>query len=101
MLVRLFCWNVAFLLVVSGWGQSIPAPQRVDDLIARASEFRRLLAAGDRVKASQLVVESKRKEFLNKSAEPLEKVRLIGLDFIDKDHVSIRVTGQALVAAGA
>jgi hypothetical protein len=76
------------------------APQRLDDLLTREAAFRHYLAAGDRVKASELVVASKRKDFLNQPPAALENFQLVGIDFVDKDHVSVRVTGQNVVSGG-
>src|SRR5262249_41671588 len=51
-------------------------------------------------KASEYVITSKRKDFLNKPASPLDNVRPIGFDFVDKDHVLVRVTGQTVISGG-
>jgi hypothetical protein len=82
-------------------GQGSDTPQRLDDLMTREIQFRRVLATGDRVKASEYVLASKRKDFLNKPTTSLQDVKIIGVDFADKDHVHVRITGQTVVATGS
>src|SRR5262249_55792864 len=89
-----------FLFLGTLQAQSLQTPVHMDDLLKRASTFRQLLAAGDRVKASEFVIATKRKDFLNKPPSPLENIRIVGLDFIDKDHTSVRVTGQTIMSGG-
>src|SRR5437868_2127646 len=73
-------------------------PQRVDDLLRRASEFLRALSSGDRVKASEMVALTKRKEFLNYPPKtPLDDAKLTRMDFVDKDHVYLQVTGKGMI----
>jgi hypothetical protein len=100
MIPRVVCLILVLASAGPVWGQDNAPPQRLDELFMRASAFRRFLAAGDRVKASEYVVTSKRKDFLNKPASALDNVRPIGFDFVDKDHVLVRVTGQTVVSGG-
>jgi hypothetical protein len=95
---RLFCFFLTLLLASDAWGQAAVTPPRLDELLTRASEFRRLLAQGNRVKASELVVVAKRQDFLNKPTAALENVRVVGFDFVDKEHVYVRVTGQTVIS---
>src|SRR5688572_6845429 len=78
--------------------QAIPIPSRLDDLIPRAEEFRRLLAAGNRAKASEFVLPADRDRFLNDPVASLQNPQMTGVDFVDKDTVRIRTTGKAAIA---
>jgi hypothetical protein len=89
-----------FVFMGSVHAQSLQTPPHIDDLVKRASALRQLLAAGDRVKASELVVATKRKDFLNKPPASLENFRIVGIDFIDKDRISVRLTGQTVMSGG-
>ena len=92
---------LSFLLIpVTLYAQSAAVPPHIDELLSRASDFRRLLATGDRVKASDFVIASKRKDFLNNPIASLQNIRLVGLQFVDKDHVYVQISGQALVSTG-
>src|SRR5215467_5147093 len=98
---RFLYFVVTVCLAGTALGQGSDAPQRLDELIIREIQFRRVLASGDHVKASEYVLASKRKDFLNKPATSLQDVKIIGVDFADKDHVHVRISGQAILATGA
>jgi len=94
---------VCFLLVLISSGfrlnaQTVALPTHVDELLTRATQFRRILGDGDRVKASEMVIASKRKDFLNNPPPSLQNIRPVGMDFIDKDHVYVRLSGESVSA---
>ena len=64
----------SLLLLGSVRAQTIQTPPHMDDLLKRATAFRQFLSAGDRVKASEFVVATKRKDFLNKPPAALENI---------------------------
>jgi hypothetical protein len=86
------------LLIATIAGQTISIAPRIDDLLPRAAQFRRLLASGDRVKAAEFVLQAKRAAFLNNPTTALANFQLLGIDFIDKDRVAIRLSGQNIVS---
>ncbi len=88
--------TVAFILLVLVAFQAVAAiPQTSRDLnklSARAAEYWKFVAAGERVKASGYVVPGKRESYLNGAAPPVAEPKLLGIQFTsDPARMIVRV----------
>jgi hypothetical protein len=76
------------------------SPGDLNKLAIRASEYWRLAAAGERVKASSYVTSTKRENYLNSGAFPFTEPKLIGFQFTDDaERVIVRVSTKSLVGS--
>src|SRR5262245_21826805 len=100
MLRVFFRLSIGLVLAAGAFSQNTSVPVNVADLVKRATEFRRLLSAGDRVKASTFVSAAKRNDFLNRPIPALPSPKALGVDFVDSTEAGVRFSGQAILSSG-
>src|ERR1041384_7134003 len=93
----LFVLSVLMTLTLGSGTASAQAVRDLNKLASRAAEYWKLVAAGERVKASSYIVAAKREGYLNNSGAPLLEPKLVGFQFTETvGRVMLRVSVKSI-----
>jgi hypothetical protein len=99
-MVRLILPLIVFLFMPAQ-AQNLRPPRDLDKLAMRAAEFWRLTGMGQRARAVEYVLPSKREQFINRNSIPLNDARIAGISFTeDAERAIVAVEGKSILSVG-